>query len=87
MGIKFDEITMRKVKFTENIIMTDGRFGMVMDLEGCPAEEFTETSIEQECWVLDQVETEDCDNGYMLFVYIPEYDIATCVLSTHVNGE
>lgn len=87
MGINFNEKTMRKAEFTSSIVMSDGGFGTVIDDGDCPGVDFVETRTGQEVWVFEQIEAKECANGSMLFVYIPEYDIATCILSQYIGGE
>ncbi|WRQ13090.1 hypothetical protein [Vibrio phage vB_VpM-pA2SJ1] len=84
--INFDEKTMTKATFNQSFVLSDETYGITkIDDDGDPAGEFHETEEGQECWILNNVECESLNSHEMVFVYIPEVDYATVVLTQYVD--
>lgn len=85
--IEFNEEMMTKASFTRSFVLSDGNYGLAPDDEDCPDGDFQETRHGQECWIFNTVKANKCQHGEMVFVYIPEYDHATTVLSRYVTKQ
>lgn len=85
----FDEDTMLKAKFSTSFVLCDGEFGIAQaDEDGnidSGSHEFLETDVGQECWIICGLFSETYGTNAMTFVYIPEFDFATNVLSVYVK--
>lgn len=84
----FDENTMIKSRFNSSFVLRGDEYGIaISDGDGNISEseyEFVETRAGQECWVFSGIFSENYGDNAMIFVYIPELDYATTVLSSFV---
>lgn len=86
--IIFDENTMLKSSFNTSFVVSGDDYGVakVYDQEANePEGEFADVKEGQECWVIGNIYTETYNDQAMMFVYIPEMDIATTVLSKFIS--
>ena len=85
--IKFDDKTMTKATLNQEFVFCDEKFGIALNHDDNPADEFSESYEGQECWVFDNVECADLSAGSAVFIYIPEMDYATVVFDKYVVRE
>lgn len=83
--VKFNKDIMTKGTINESFTLEGGGFGIVSDVDGRPDENFTETAIGDEVWVLDQVSCNKHNGKEIILCYFPELDLATTILKSYVN--
>lgn len=86
--ILFNEVTMDKATFNNSFYVADSQYGIAKAEGGeLEADEFQDTYIGQECWVMNDIQADDYKGEHQSFVYIPEYDFATCVLTKFIDKQ
>lgn len=82
----FNENTMIKAQFNSSFVLCGDEYGIaISDEDGnISGSEFVETRTGQECWVFSGIFSENYGDNAVIFVYIPEFDYATTVLSSFV---
>lgn len=83
----FNENTMIKAQFNSSFVLCGDEYGIAISGEdGNIGEyEFVETRAGQECWVFSGIFSENYGDDAVLFVYIPELDYATTVVSSFID--
>ena len=85
--IVFDENVMLRRKFNTDFVIEGGGYGVCsVDDDGyIESESCIDAHDGQECWVICNIFCEDYQGNSMTFVYIPDIDFATTVLSKFIS--
>lgn len=85
--INFNKDLMTKATFNQSFTLSDDKYGVVAALgdDAVPGEDFVDTLEGQECWIFNGITAQPYNDEELLFVYIPEFDIATTIASTLID--